>query len=170
MKLLSEFLLVDYSSALYSCLTWYKLYNIITSEIRPQYLSKSISISQCGVCGKRSTAMAFTGRKGSETGIDLAQCRAKPALLMFLQPRLSFFPFLTFSTDGVKSSMAFATKLSGLQEIYLRNRKRIEFRLKREGMEQSKQEHKRLTMETCTSLRRRAWVLKALITWNFRKQ
>lgn len=97
--------------------------------------------------------MAFTGWKGSEIGIDLALCRAKPALLMFLQPRLSFFPFSTFSEDGVQSSMAFATKLSGLQEIYLRNRKRVESGLLREGIRQPKQENKKLTTGTYTSLR-----------------
>jgi len=60
------------------------------------YLSRSITSSQCGVCGKRSTAMAFTGRNGSETGIDLALCRARPALLIFLHPRLFLFPFSIF--------------------------------------------------------------------------
>lgn len=86
--------------------------------------------------------MAFTGRKGSETGIDLARCLAKPALLMFLQPRLSFFPFSTLSGDGVQSSMAFATKLSGLQEMYLQDRKRVEFRLMREGMQSCNNQRK----------------------------
>lgn len=63
--------------------------------------------------------MAFTGWKGSELGIDFTLCRARPALLMFLQARLSFFPFSLFSGLGVQSSIAFATKLSGLQEMYL---------------------------------------------------
>jgi hypothetical protein len=81
------------------------------------YLSRSITISQCGVCGKRSTAMALTGWNGSETGIDLALCRARPALLILLHPRLFLFPFSIFSGDGVQSSIAFATKLSGLQEM-----------------------------------------------------
>ena len=61
--------------------------------------------------------MAFTGRKGSEMGIDFALCRARPAALMFLHPLLFLFPFSIFSADGVQSSIAFATKLSGLQEM-----------------------------------------------------
>lgn len=61
--------------------------------------------------------MPFTGWKGSELGIDLARCRASPALLMFLHPRLFLFAFSVLSADGVQSSMAFATKLSGLQEM-----------------------------------------------------
>lgn len=61
--------------------------------------------------------MALTGWKGSELGIDLALCRAKPALLIFLQPLLFLFPFSLLSTDGVHSSIAFATKLSGLHEM-----------------------------------------------------
>lgn len=81
------------------------------------YLSRSITSSQCTVCGKRSTAMAFTGWKGSEGGIDLALCRARPVLLIFLHPRLFLFPFSILSGDGVQSSIAFATKLSGLQEM-----------------------------------------------------
>lgn len=68
------------------------------------------------VCGNRSTAIALTGRKGSEAGIDLALCRARPALLMFLHALLFLF-FSIFSGDGVQSSIAFATKLSGLQEM-----------------------------------------------------
>ena len=83
---------------------------------RSTYLSRSITISQCGVCGKRSTAMAFTGRKGSEMGIDLVLCRAKPALLIFLHA-LFLFPFSNFSGEGVQSSIALATKVSGLQEM-----------------------------------------------------
>lgn len=81
------------------------------------YLSRSITNSQCGVCGKRSTAIAFTGWNASEMGIDLALCRAKPALLMFLHPLLSLFPFSIFTGDGVQSSIAFATKVSGLQDM-----------------------------------------------------
>jgi hypothetical protein len=83
---------------------------------RSTYLSRSITISQCGVCGKRSTATDFTGRKGSEMGIDLTLCRAKPALLIFLHA-LFLFPFSTFSGEGVQSSIALATKVSGLQEM-----------------------------------------------------
>lgn len=80
------------------------------------YLSKSITISQCEVCGKRSTAMAFTGWKGFDMGMDLALCLAKPALLMFLHPLLSLF-FSILSGDGVQSSIAFATKVSGLHDM-----------------------------------------------------
>ena len=61
--------------------------------------------------------MALTGLKASEMGIDLALCRARPALLMFLHPLLSLFPFSTFVGDGVQSSIAFATKVSGLQDM-----------------------------------------------------
>lgn len=64
--------------------------------------------------------MALTGLKGSELGMDLALCRAKPALLMFLHPLLLFLPFCGISEVGVQSSMALATMLSGLHEIYLR--------------------------------------------------
>lgn len=81
------------------------------------YLSRSITNSQCGVCGKRSTAIAFTGWKASEMGIDLALCLARPALLMFLHPLLSLLPFSIFAGDGVQSSIAFATRLSGLQDM-----------------------------------------------------
>lgn len=80
------------------------------------YLSSSITISQCGVWGNRSTAMALTGLKGSDEGIDLVLCRAKPAALMLLHP-LFPFAFSDLSEVGVQSSMAFATRLSGLQEI-----------------------------------------------------
>lgn len=80
------------------------------------YLSMSSTISQCGVCGKRSTAMALTGWKGSEQGIDLSLCRAKPALLIFLHPLLFLFPFSVFPADGVQSSIEFATRVSILQD------------------------------------------------------
>lgn len=81
------------------------------------YLSRSITSSQCGVCGKRSTAIAFTGWKASEMGMDLARCRARPAMLLFLHPLLSFFTFSLVAGEGVQSSIAFATKVSGLQDM-----------------------------------------------------
>lgn len=63
--------------------------------------------------------MALMGLKGSELGIDFARFRARPAALIFLHPLLLFllFPFSVLSTDGVQSSIAFATRLSGLQEM-----------------------------------------------------
>nr|AFK40927.1 unknown [Medicago truncatula] len=61
--------------------------------------------------------MAFTGLKASEMGIDFALCRARPALLILLHPLLSLFPLSISVGDGVQSSIAFATKLSGLHDI-----------------------------------------------------
>ena len=87
------------------------------------HLSKSITISQCSVCGNRSTAIALLGIKGSELGIDFVLCRARPALLIDRQPRLPLF-FSCFSDVGVQSSIALATRLSGLQEMYLWYKKR----------------------------------------------
>jgi hypothetical protein len=87
------------------------------------HLSKSITISQCGVWGNRSTAIALLGIKGSELGIDFVLCRARPALLIDRHPRLPLF-FSCFSDVGVQSSIALATRLSGLQEMYLWYKKR----------------------------------------------
>lgn len=62
--------------------------------------------------------MALMGLNGSESGIDLALCRARPAALIFLHPRLFLLlPFSDLSGDGVHSSIAFATRVSGLQEM-----------------------------------------------------
>lgn len=63
--------------------------------------------------------MALMGLNGSELGIDLALRRARPAALIFLHPQFLLFPLSVFSSDGVQSSIAFATRLSGLQEMYL---------------------------------------------------
>uniref|UniRef100_A0A0A9G349 Uncharacterized protein n=1 Tax=Arundo donax TaxID=35708 RepID=A0A0A9G349_ARUDO len=59
--------------------------------------------------------------KGSELGIDFVRCLARPALLMVRHPRLPLF-FSCFSDVGVQSSIALATRLSGLQEMYTRRR------------------------------------------------
>ncbi len=93
------------------------------------HLSKSITISQCEVWGNKSTAMALLGTNGSELGIDFVRCLARPALLMVRHPRFPLF-FSCFSDDGVHSSIALATRLSGLQEMYLvkTNKRKISFR------------------------------------------
>lgn len=45
-------------------------------------LSNKMSISQCGVCGNRSTATAFTGRKGVPfTRLDGALQRSTKLLM-----------------------------------------------------------------------------------------
>jgi len=88
----------------------------IWGSITILHLSKSITISQCGVWGNRSTAIALLG-------IDFVLCRARPALLIDRHPRLPLF-FSCFSDVGVQSSIALATRLSGLQEMYLWYKKR----------------------------------------------
>lgn len=60
--------------------------------------------------------MAFTGWKGSDLGIDFTLRRARPALLMFLDRLLSFFPFSS-SGQFEQSSIAFAVKVSGLHDM-----------------------------------------------------
>jgi hypothetical protein len=77
-----------------------------------------MTISQCEVWGNKSTAMALLGTKGSELGIDFVLCLARPALLMFRHARWPLF-FSLFSDVGVQSSIALATRVSGLQEMYL---------------------------------------------------
>lgn len=62
------------------------LHHSLKEFIAYSYLSRSITISQWSVWGKRSTAMALTGLKASEVGIDLALCRAKAAMPIFLRP------------------------------------------------------------------------------------
>jgi hypothetical protein len=54
--------------------------------------------------------------------MDLVRCLARPALLILRHPLFPlFFPGL--SVVGVQSSIALATKESGLQEIYLYKKK-----------------------------------------------
>lgn len=88
------------------------------------HLSKSITISQWIVCGNKSTAIALTGLKGSDGGIFLTLWRAWPTLLIPFQLVLPLhppFPFSAFRSafSGVHNSTALASKLWGLQDMYL---------------------------------------------------
>lgn len=87
---------------------------------------KSMTISQWMVWGKRSTAIDLTGWKCWELGMDLVLCLARPALLILRHPLFPLF-FSGLSVVGVQSSIAFATKESGLQEIYLYKKKNVWF-------------------------------------------
>lgn len=58
--------------------------------------------------------------------MDFVRCLARPAALIDRHPRLPLF-FSCFSDVGVHSSIALATRLSGLQEMYLQQKKRSEF-------------------------------------------
>jgi hypothetical protein len=125
------------------------------------HLSKSITISQCEVWGNRSTAIALLGMKGSELGMDFVRCLARPAALIDRHPRLPLF-FSCFSDVGVHSSIALATRLSGLQEMYLRLEKwkPVDFRPSRIFNQDGTMLH------TYTRRRMSGWVLNALITYN----
>ena len=83
------------------------------------YLSKSTTISQCLVWGKRSTAVDFTGWNGSDAGRFLTLLRACPKFVVPLKPPLAFTFSGGPSFKGMHNSTAFASKLSGLQDMYL---------------------------------------------------